>query len=33
MVFFTTNVQPGADAINKFTPGLGIPYLEVKTPR
>jgi len=23
----------GADAIKKFTPSLGIPYLGVKTPR
>ncbi len=25
--------KPGADAINKFAPSLGIPYLGVETPR
>ncbi len=26
-------IVPGADAIKKFTPSLGIPYLGVQTPR
>jgi len=31
--YHSQRVRPGADAIKKFTPGLGIPYIGVWTSR